>query len=72
MDSVHPGYRVNVCVKMIERDTPKPKTLAKKKCKVMAWGFSFRGLRTFGGTPSRDPCSLWGLTWGRPGDVGVI
>ena len=29
-------------------------------------------LRTFGGAPNRDPCSLWGLIWGHPGDIGVI
>ena len=28
-------------------------------------------LRTFGGTPNRDPCSLWGLIWGLPRDIGV-
>ena len=31
-----------------------------------------RYLRTFGGTPNRDPCSLWGLIWGLPRDIGVI
>ena len=29
-------------------------------------------LRTLGGTPNRDPCSLWGLIWGVPKDIGVI
>ena len=29
-------------------------------------------LRTLGGTPNRDPCSLWGLIWGLPRDIGVI
>ena len=29
-------------------------------------------LRTLGGTPNRDPCSLWGLIWGPPRDIGVI
>ena len=29
-------------------------------------------LRTSGGTPNRDPCSLWGLIWGVPRDIGVI
>ena len=29
-------------------------------------------LRTLGGTPHRDPCSLWGLIWGLPRDIGVI
>ena len=29
-------------------------------------------LGTFGGTPNRDPCSLWGLIWGLPRDIGVI
>ena len=29
-------------------------------------------LRTLGGTPNGDPCSLWGLIWGLPRDVGVI
>ena len=29
-------------------------------------------LRTLGGTPNRDPCSLWGLIWGHPRDIGVI
>ena len=29
-------------------------------------------LRTLGGTPNRDPCSLWGLIWGLPRDRGVI
>ena len=29
-------------------------------------------LRTFGGTPKRDPCSLWGLIWGHPRDRGYI
>ena len=28
-------------------------------------------LRTVGGTPNRDPCSLWGLIWGVPRDVGL-
>ena len=28
-------------------------------------------LRTLGGTPNRDPCSLWGLIWGLPRDIGV-
>ena len=28
-------------------------------------------LRTFGGTPNRDPCSLWGLIWGLPRDAGL-
>ena len=28
-------------------------------------------LRTLGGTPNRDPCSLWGLIWGVPRHVGV-
>ena len=28
--------------------------------------------RTVGGTPNRDPCSLWGLIWGLPKDIGVI
>ena len=27
--------------------------------------------RTFGGTPNRDPCSLWGLVWGLPRDMGL-
>ena len=27
---------------------------------------SCEALRTFGGTPSRDLCSLWGLIWGLP------
>ena len=26
-------------------------------------------LRTFGGTPNRDPCSLLGLIWGLPRDI---
>ena len=26
-------------------------------------------LRTFGGTPNRDPCSLWGLIWGLLRDI---
>ena len=29
-------------------------------------------LRTLGGTPDRDPCSLWGLIWGLPRDIEVI
>ena len=29
-------------------------------------------LRTLGGTPNRDLCSLWGFIWGLPRDVGVI
>ena len=29
-------------------------------------------LKTLGGTPNRDPCSLWGLIWGLPRDIGVI
>ena len=29
-------------------------------------------LRTFGGTPNRDPCILWGIIWGHPRDIGVI
>ena len=29
-------------------------------------------LRTLGGTPNRDPCSLWGSMWGLPRDIGVI
>ena len=29
-------------------------------------------LRTLGGTPNRDPCSLRGLIWGLPRDIGVI
>ena len=29
-------------------------------------------LRIFGGTPNRDPCSLWGLIWGLPRDIGVL
>ena len=29
-------------------------------------------VRTFGGTPNRDPCSLWGLIWGLPRDIGVV
>ena len=28
--------------------------------------------RTFGGTPDRDPCSLWGLIYRLPRDIGVI
>ena len=28
--------------------------------------------RTFGGTPNRDPGSLWGLIWGHPRDIGLI
>ena len=28
-------------------------------------------LKTFGGTPNRDPCSLWGLIWGHPRDIGL-
>ena len=28
-------------------------------------------LRTFGGTPNRGPCSLWGLIWGLPKDIGL-
>ena len=28
-------------------------------------------LGTFGGTPNRDPCSLWGLVWGLPRDIGL-
>ena len=31
-----------------------------------------RLLRTFGGTPNRDPCSLWALIWGHPRNLGVI
>ena len=27
-------------------------------------------LRTLGGTPNRDPCSLWGVIWGVPRDIG--
>ena len=27
---------------------------------------------SFGGTPNRDPCSLWGLISGVPRDIGVI
>ena len=34
------------------------------------WDFGF--LRAFGGTPNRDPCSLWGLILGLPSDIGVI
>ena len=33
---------------------------------------TFLYLRTLGGTPNRDPCSLWGLIWGLPRDIGVI
>ena len=33
---------------------------------------SFTTLRTLGGTPNRDPCSLRGLMWGLPRDIGVI
>ena len=29
-------------------------------------------LRTLGGTPNRDPGSLWGLLWGLPRDIEVI
>ena len=29
-------------------------------------------LRTFGGTPNRDPCSSWGLIWEHPRDIRVI
>ena len=29
-------------------------------------------LRTFGGTPNRDPCSLWRLIWGLPRDIEVL
>ena len=29
-------------------------------------------LRTLGGTPNRDPCSLWGSIWGLLRDIGVI
>ena len=28
-------------------------------------------LRSFGGTPNRDPGSLWGLICGHPRDIGV-
>ena len=31
-----------------------------------------RVLRTLGGTPNRDPCSLWGLIWGVPRDIGAL
>ena len=34
--------------------------------------FRDRVLRTLGGTPNRDPCSLLGLIWGVPRDIGVI
>ena len=33
--------------------------------------FGSQRLRTLGGTPNRDPCSLWGLIWGLPRDIGV-
>ena len=29
-------------------------------------------LRTLGGTPNGDPCSLWGLIWGLHRDIGAI
>ena len=30
-----------------------------------------KNLKTFGGTPKRDPCSFWGLIWGHPRNIGV-
>ena len=30
-----------------------------------------KDLRTLGGTPDRDPCSLWGLIWGLPRDMTI-
>ena len=36
------------------------------------FGVQASGLRTFGGTPNRDPCSLWGLIWRLPRDIGAI
>ena len=32
----------------------------------------FRISKDFLGTPNRDPCSLWGLIWGLPREIGVI
>ena len=29
-------------------------------------------LKTLGGTPNKDPCSLCGLIWGLPRDIGVV
>ena len=42
-----------------------------RQCRAPVPGLSMY-LRTVGGTPYRDPCSLWVLIWGLPTDIVVI
>ena len=46
--------------------SPKPKTLhfARQLVSQALRPRIFLTLKTLGGTPNRDPCSLWGLIWG--------
>ena len=46
----------------------RPAYSARVSLGLRAWGL---GLRTFGGTPNRDSCSLCGSIWGLPNDIGV-
>ena len=55
-----PGLRAKIMSKRSPTQALNPK------------GLGFRGLRTLGGTPNRDPCSLWGSIWGLPWDLGLI